>query len=303
MECPMRPSNDLSRSLVPFDCDATVIATVELSQKTWLVGGIVPGINRHPEKKIGPDEQALLRLLLRWRDEAGKAGCTITRIAVAFEAGRDGFWLARWLRARGIEAYVIHPTSIPVSREHRRAKTDRLDPAILILIFGGLRAWASRYIRKRVRRSRREWWWLGEGEREKQIVPGGEDQERGDRRQLVEEVVAWSELCPCGAPKIVANVADGMDCEGEQVQGGQNGREVLFSVAEAVFEVVALVFENVEGFVLDLPSRPAAGCEFNDVFAADRQIGDEAVAIGRLALGVEDLDLKPVDLERIIAGP
>jgi hypothetical protein len=51
----------------------------------------------------------------------------ITRMVVAFEAGRDGFWLARWLRARGIEAYVIHPTSVAVSREHRRAKTDRLD--------------------------------------------------------------------------------------------------------------------------------------------------------------------------------
>src|SRR5204862_5626425 len=61
----------------------------------------------------------------------------ITRIAVAYEAGRDGFWLARWLRARGIEAYVIHPTSIPVSREHRRAKTDRLDTALLKRAFLG----------------------------------------------------------------------------------------------------------------------------------------------------------------------
>jgi transposase len=41
---------------------------------------------------------------------------------VAFEAGRDGFWLARWLRERGIKSYVIHPTGIAVSREHRRAK-------------------------------------------------------------------------------------------------------------------------------------------------------------------------------------
>src|SRR5271157_2247616 len=192
---------------------------------------------------------------------------------------------------------------MPSTINHRACRCRDRAAAILILIFGGLRAWASSYIRKGVRRSRREWWWLGEGEREKQIVPGGEDQECGDRRQLVEEVVAWSKLCPCGTPKIVANVADGMDCEGEQVQGDQNGREVLFSVAEAVFEVVALVFENVEGFVLDLPPRPAAGCELNDVFAADRQIGDEAVAIGRLALGVADLDFKPVDLERIIAGP
>jgi transposase len=53
------------------------------------------------------------------------------------EAGRDGFWLARWLRAREIEAYVIHPSSVPVSREHRRAKTDRLDTELLQRAFLG----------------------------------------------------------------------------------------------------------------------------------------------------------------------
>jgi transposase len=78
-----------------------------------------------------------LRLLQRWRDEAVRAGCTITRIAVAFEAGRDGFWLARWLRARDIDAHVIHPTSVAVSREHRRAKTDRLDTELLKRVFLG----------------------------------------------------------------------------------------------------------------------------------------------------------------------
>ena len=50
---------------------------------------------------------------------------------------RDGFWLARWLRARGIEAYVIHPNSVAVSREHRRAKTDRLDTGLLKRVFIG----------------------------------------------------------------------------------------------------------------------------------------------------------------------
>src|SRR3712207_5815246 len=102
-----------------------------MSQSSWLVAGIVPGLGRHPLKKLEPDQEALLRLLRRWRDEATKAGKTITRIAVPYEAGRDGFWLARWLRARGIEAHVIHPTSVAVSREHRRAKTDRLDTELL----------------------------------------------------------------------------------------------------------------------------------------------------------------------------
>src|SRR6185437_16666579 len=61
----------------------------------------------------------------------------ILRIAVAYEAGRDGFWLARWLQGRGVEAHVIHPTSIPVTREHRRAKTDRLDTGLLKRAFLG----------------------------------------------------------------------------------------------------------------------------------------------------------------------
>jgi nucleotide-binding universal stress UspA family protein len=41
----------------------------------------------------------------------------ITRIVLAFEAGRDGFWLARWLRARSIEAFVIHSTSVAAKAE------------------------------------------------------------------------------------------------------------------------------------------------------------------------------------------
>ena len=133
----MPKPNDLSRSLTAFDQDSTLIAVIEMSQSSWLVAGTVPGIERQPLKKLEPDEATLLGLLRRWRDEAVKVGRTISRIAVAFEAGRDGFWLARWLRAHGIEAHVIHPTSVAVSREHRRAKTDRLDTGLLKRAFLG----------------------------------------------------------------------------------------------------------------------------------------------------------------------
>ena len=133
----MSELNDLSRSLTSLEQDKTIIAVIEMSQSSWLVAGIVPGIERHPLKKLEPSEEELVRLLTRWRAEATKKGHTITRIAVAFEAGRDGFWLARWLRARDIETYVIHPTSVAVSREHRRAKTDRLDTGLLKRVFIG----------------------------------------------------------------------------------------------------------------------------------------------------------------------
>src|SRR6202158_4042241 len=129
--------NDLSRALVAVDQDSTIVAVVELSLKTWLVSGLVPGVMRQPLKKQPADPARLLALLHLGRDEAVKAGRAISRIAVAFEAGRDGFWLARWLRARGIEAYVIHASSLAVSREHRRAKTDRLDTETLMRAFLG----------------------------------------------------------------------------------------------------------------------------------------------------------------------
>jgi len=137
MERPMQKLNDLSRSLTALELDSTLIAVIEMSLSSWLVAGIVPGIERQPLKKLAVDESALLKLLYRWREEAEKAGRRIERTAVAFEAGRDGFWLARWLKAHSIEAHVIHAASVAVSREHRRAKTDRLDSELLKRAFLG----------------------------------------------------------------------------------------------------------------------------------------------------------------------
>src|SRR5471030_341569 len=137
MEHPMQKLNDLSRSLTALEPEGMLIAVIEMSLSSWLVAGIVPGVERQPLKKLAVDESALLKLLHRWREEAEKAGRRIERIVVAFEAGRDGFWLARWLNARGIEAHVIHASSVAVSREHRRAKTDRLDTELLKRCFLG----------------------------------------------------------------------------------------------------------------------------------------------------------------------
>ncbi len=60
---PMPQVNDLSRCLAALDQDSTLIAVIEMSQSSWLVAGVVPGIERHPAKKLEPDQTALLRLL------------------------------------------------------------------------------------------------------------------------------------------------------------------------------------------------------------------------------------------------
>jgi transposase len=88
-----KPVNDLSRSPTPFDPNHTLIAVVELSKESWLVAGVIPGVERQPLKKLEPSQRAsqkpsrpvseneLLKLFGRWRTEAQKAGHEITRIA------------------------------------------------------------------------------------------------------------------------------------------------------------------------------------------------------------------------------
>jgi transposase len=137
MESPVLQSNDLSRSFAALKQDNALIMVIEMSLSSWLVAGMIPGVERQPLKKLEPDEDQLLKLTNRWRHEALQAGHAIERVVVAYEAGRDGFWLARWLRERGVEAYVMHSSSVAVSREHRRAKTDRLDTELLMRAFLG----------------------------------------------------------------------------------------------------------------------------------------------------------------------
>lgn len=133
----MAQFNDFSRSLTAFDPSTTLVVVVEMSEASWLVLGAVPGVERQPLKKIAPDACVLQVLINRWRAEASSAGRPIGRIVLAYEAGRDGFWLARWLRSRGIEVHVIHSASVAVSRERKRAKTDRLDAAMLMRVLLG----------------------------------------------------------------------------------------------------------------------------------------------------------------------
>ena len=129
---------ELNCSRTSLAMDGTLVVVVEMSLSTWLVCAEVPGLERRAMKKMSVDEAGLLSQLHRWRDEAEKrADCRVSRICVAYEAGRDGFWLARCLRGSGIKAHVIHSTSIPVKRDHRRAKTDRLDCQLMMRAFLG----------------------------------------------------------------------------------------------------------------------------------------------------------------------
>src|SRR5271155_765672 len=130
---PMTEYFDAHRPATAFDHDSTLVVAMELSGKSWQLGAVVPGVSRRPKRglKVG-DTDELLRVLERWKAEAAKTGRTVARVIVAYEAGRDGFWIARGLIARGIEVQVMQPASIPVERKSRRAKTDKIDLDMLL---------------------------------------------------------------------------------------------------------------------------------------------------------------------------
>ncbi|HET6158720.1 MAG TPA: transposase, partial [Dongiaceae bacterium] len=119
-----------------FDHDSTLVLALELSGKSWEVGAVVPGLARRPRRRLQARDLAeLLRSIERWKSEALAMGQAIQRVTLTYEAGRDGFWIARYLLAQGIEVHIMHPASIPVDRRNRRAKTDRIDLDMLLRTF------------------------------------------------------------------------------------------------------------------------------------------------------------------------
>jgi len=124
---------DATNAAPAFGHDSTLVVALELSTTSWQLGAVVPGVSRRPRRGLAPGDIAgVLAGLAQWRAEAARAGRAIRRVVLTYEAGRDGFWIARLLEARGldgvpIEVLVLHPASIPVPRKGRRAKTDRID--------------------------------------------------------------------------------------------------------------------------------------------------------------------------------
>jgi transposase len=104
----------------------TVYAAIELSKKTWVLGIALPDRDRPSIHRItgGNLGELVARLRVAAREDR--------RILVCYEAGYDGFWLARALAVLGVECRVLDPASIQVNRRARRVKTDRIDVLALL---------------------------------------------------------------------------------------------------------------------------------------------------------------------------
>src|SRR5580693_2424662 len=130
--------------------------------------------------------------------------------------------------------------------------------------------------------------------------PAVEDDIGGDGPQMLEEAIGRTARDDGGAPGEDAEISGGVEREGQQVESDQNAGQGLLAMSKVVLKIVSVGLQHVEGLVLDLPSCPSAGGQFSDGVGGDRKIGDEAVVVGSLALGVEDLDGEPVDQDGIV---
>ena len=113
-----------------LDYGATIIGASELSGKSWVLAVQLPGVKRHSKHVLEPRCEDLVALIERLKARSSAAGHKIERVILTHEAGQDGFWLARFLKQRGIGVHVMQPSSVPVDRRARRAKTDAIDVEI-----------------------------------------------------------------------------------------------------------------------------------------------------------------------------
>ena len=102
------------------------------------------------------------------------------------------------------------------------------------------------------------------GDGPKQVVPVLEDHIGGDGPQMLEEAVFGATRDDGGSPGKNGEISGGMEGKGQQVEGDEDIGEGLLAVPEAVLEVVSAGLEDVEGLVLYLPARPAAGGQFSN---------------------------------------
>src|SRR5262245_51471112 len=119
----MTRTEDSTRVATVFE--PTILMALELGERSWKLG-FATGLGHRPRIRQIP-ARATHRLLEEITRAKARLGLSPDAAVVScYEAGRDGFWLHRWLEAQHVSNAVIDASSIEVNRRARRAKTDRL---------------------------------------------------------------------------------------------------------------------------------------------------------------------------------
>jgi transposase len=109
-----------------YSTEPILYLAFELGNTHWKLGFTI-GLGQPPRQRSIPAGN-----LERLQQEIGMAQKRFKlsepmRVVSCYEAGRDGFWLDRYLRSEGVENVIVDAAGIEVNRRARRAKTDRLD--------------------------------------------------------------------------------------------------------------------------------------------------------------------------------
>ena len=136
--------HEFTAAAAPTTTMALLLA-FELGDRSWKLGfttglGQPPRIRQVPAGAIDQVVEEVARAKRRLKLPAN------TSVISCYEAGREGFWLHRWLGAQGITNHVVDSSSIEVNRRARRAKTDKLDLTGLLnllarYLLGDRRVW------------------------------------------------------------------------------------------------------------------------------------------------------------------
>src|SRR5687768_4726322 len=110
-----------------------IFLALELSCSSWLVASHTPTADKISRHKLAAgDIDGLLALIERLRTRVEQKTGQPVQVISCYEAGYDGFWLDRKLKAEGVINYVMDPASIQVDRRARRVKTDAVDADALL---------------------------------------------------------------------------------------------------------------------------------------------------------------------------
>lgn len=118
--------------------------SIEMANREWKL--FFCDGSKERQRKVKAGDLEALDEEIRKGKEHFKLG-EEARVVSCYEAGRDGFWLHRYMAKQGIENLVVDPSSIEVNRRKRRAKTDRIDGKKLLTLlmrysWGEKKAWS-----------------------------------------------------------------------------------------------------------------------------------------------------------------
>src|SRR5438046_10450969 len=152
-------TNTLTRREQYIDLRVTLYLASELGLKEWKLGFSI-GLGQKARRRTipGGDLEKLVREIAaaKKRFELSETAPVVS----CYEAGRDGFWLDRYLTQSGVRNLVMDSASIEVNRRRRRAESDRLDVQKLLTMliryeYGEHKVWSV--VRSEERRVGREW--------------------------------------------------------------------------------------------------------------------------------------------------